>query len=168
MINDAAWVMRSRRNFYTAVTRARKGVAVYATNRSLQYALWNTKEHFIKNKTGGTMFVVLFNGPPRSGKDTAANIAKETLDDVAFNKEAPVLTGYTGAAHFKFATPLKDAVHRFFSMPSDVYNHSEYDGVKDDKTPLLFYKSLRECYISLSEEWAKPVFGKDVFWKALA
>lgn len=44
VLNDAAWVLRSRRNFYTAVTRARKGVAVFSTSRSLQFALHNTKE----------------------------------------------------------------------------------------------------------------------------
>lgn len=38
--------LRSRRNFYTGITRARTKCAVIADDRSFSYALWNTRDNF--------------------------------------------------------------------------------------------------------------------------
>lgn len=38
--------LRSRRNFYTGVTRARKTCSVLSDQKSLSFALWNTKDNF--------------------------------------------------------------------------------------------------------------------------
>lgn len=45
-MSRASGRLRSRKNFYTAVSRARKRVAVIADHESFKFALWNTKENF--------------------------------------------------------------------------------------------------------------------------
>lgn len=44
ILSPACWKLRSRRNFYTAVTRARKFCYVISDQKSWSYALWNTQE----------------------------------------------------------------------------------------------------------------------------
>ena len=91
--------------------------------------------------------IVLFNGPPRSGKDTATRFAMEY-----FGKRA---------VHYRFAGPLKDAVHGLFGLPGIMQEH--FDSVKDIPQELFFGMSPREAYIWLSENAVKPKFGKTFF-----
>ncbi len=93
--------------------------------------------------------IILFNGPPRSGKDTAAQIAKRTLAE----------RGYM----YKFASPLKDAVHSIFGMAGIMLEH--FDSKKSEQLPEFFGMTPREAYIWMSEEVVKPKFGKDFFTK---
>lgn len=93
--------------------------------------------------------IILFNGPPRSGKDTATKFALEHLG--------------SRAVHYRFAEPLKDAVHSLFGMSGIMIEH--FDAVKNVPTDAFFGMSPREAYIWLSEEVAKPKFGKDFFTK---
>lgn len=93
--------------------------------------------------------IILFNGPPRSGKDTATRIAKDVL-------------GLKGAT-YRFAQPLKEAVHSLFGLggvPVEFFNDS-----KDEPNEKMMGMTPREAYIWLSEEIAKPKFGKDFFAK---
>lgn len=91
--------------------------------------------------------IILFNGPPRSGKDTATGFALEYL-------------GCRGV-QYRFAAPLKDAIHGLFGMPSILLEH--FDAVKDEPNEKLFGMTPRNAYIWLSEEVVKPKFGKDFF-----
>ena len=60
--------------------------------------------------------VVLFNGAPRSGKDTAANLVTAHLD-----LTHPDLV----ARPIKYATPLKRATHEMFGLSNIDENHFE-------------------------------------------
>lgn len=97
--------------------------------------------------------LILFNGPPRSGKDTVGGhlqyhlLNKTTIDsDLIYQ--------------FKFATPLKQAANIFLND----YSHSIYtfEDVKDEPQPILNGGTYRELLIRISENAVKT-FGKDVF-----
>lgn len=92
--------------------------------------------------------IILFNGPPRSGKDTATDFAKKHL-------------GADGI-RYRFAAPLKDATHALFGFK---VTREHFDDCKDVANPSFMGMSPREAYIWISEEVAKPKFGKDFFAK---
>lgn len=91
--------------------------------------------------------IVLFNGPPRSGKDTCTKMALEYLG--------------RRAVHYRFAAPLKDAIHGLFGIGGIIIEH--FDAVKDEPQESLFGLTPRNAYIWLSEDVVKPKFGKDFF-----
>lgn len=92
---------------------------------------------------------ILFNGPPRCGKDTATQFAKEILG--------------LRAATYRFAKPLKDAAHALFGMGGIA---TEALGlVKEQPNEAMFGMTPRNAYIWLSEEVVKPKFGQDFFAK---
>jgi len=91
--------------------------------------------------------ILFLNGPPRSGKDTAARI---------LYRERPF-------RHYKFAEPLKRAAHSILGLGN--IRPEAYDLVKDLDNFDFFHKKPRDVYISLSEEWAKRYFGTDFFGK---
>ena len=93
--------------------------------------------------------IILFNGPPRSGKDTATKFALRELG--AFG------------AHYRFAAPLKDAAHALFGMSGIDTEH--FDEMKDCPRLSFFGMKPRDVYIWLSEEVVKPKFGRDFFTK---
>lgn len=101
------------------------------------------------------MKIILFNGPPRSGKDTASQLLMNRLN-------------YLGrhVMHYRFATPLKDAVHAMFGMPALIDEH--FTEVKDMPCEKMFGLTPREAYIWMSEECAKPKFGNDFFARVAA
>lgn len=90
--------------------------------------------------------IILFNGPPRSGKDTATFIACASVHN---------------AVHYRFASPLKRAVHELFGLkdvPEEMFNKR-----KSDHQDLMHGMTPREAYIWMSEEVARPKFGQDFF-----
>jgi len=94
------------------------------------------------------MKIVFLNGPPRSGKDTAAVFLQENW----------------GFKHLKFAKTLKQATHVLFGLSDIDIDH--FEASKDEPTPLFHGKTPREAYISLSEHYIKPVYGNDFWGKA--
>lgn len=98
------------------------------------------------------MKILLLNGPPRSGKDTAGEFISR--------RAGP------NARIFKFAGVLKDMVHGAFGLYGVAPNH--FEDVKDQPQQLFLGKTPREMYISMSEDWFKPLYGKDVYGKFLA
>jgi len=90
--------------------------------------------------------IILFNGPPRSGKDTAASFIYSSNPFIHW---------------FRMSQPLKDMVAAFFTLNSTDAKVIEQH--KDNKLPLLFDNTFRDLQIWFSEECAKPKFGKDVF-----
>jgi hypothetical protein len=95
--------------------------------------------------------IVLFNGPPRSGKDTAVSLVHS-----AYRRDAVPM---------KFADPLKAVTHSFAEFMGDKHGNvlSNEPGVKEHPNKFLLGKTPRQFQISVSEDWMKPVFGADVF-----
>lgn len=90
--------------------------------------------------------IVFFNGPPRVGKDTLV---------------MGLLNKFPTSRNIKFSTPLKTALPVFFGL-----TQAQIDALEQNKdTPRNYFlgKSWRDVQISLSEDWAKPTFGKRVF-----
>lgn len=101
--------------------------------------------------TDESIKVILFNGPPRSGKDTASDFAMDIL-------------GNRGAKH-RFAAPLKNAVHAMFGFADVKEEH--FNSVKDVPQDTFHGMTPRQAYIWMSEEVVKPKFGHD-FWANVA
>lgn len=97
------------------------------------------------------MYVILLNGPPGSGKDTIGYELCYTLESL----------GYVSDMH-KFASPIKDALTSFFDLEPYVIEEDRDINIPD--TDVTYRKAL----ISLSQNWAKPLFGDDIFAKIAA
>lgn len=96
------------------------------------------------------MRIVFLNGPPRSGKDTAAHA---------------ILATFHGSALFRFAGPLKRATHELFGLPHSTGHYEDRKGVS---CPEFHGATPREAYIAVSESMVKPVLGVDFFGRVLA
>lgn len=83
---------------------------------------------------------IILNGPPKSGKDTIANLLKE-------NNEAITVV--------KFSQPIRDYFCWLLGITDE-----ELEATKDDEIPALGWKTLREGMIAYSEQFAKPLFGE--------
>lgn len=89
-------------------------------------------------------FVVFLNGPPRSGKDTAAaHLAKRE--------------GWRACG---FAHELKEMTHRLYGLAA-AFDH--YEDMKDVALGQFGGVSPRRAYIAVSEHLMKPLHGADVF-----
>lgn len=95
-----------------------------------------------------TKTVLVLNGPPRAGKDTAAKIIEEVF----------------GAEHLKFSVALKDETHRQFGLVGAA--HDAFEAVKDDPRPEFGGKSPREAYIETGTAM-RIAEGADVFGRLL-
>ncbi len=96
------------------------------------------------------MKVVLLNGPPRVGKDTAGK----------------ALAAHFGAILLKFAEPLKLATHALyghFNLPADAFECTK--GIPSDAFGGL---TPREAYITVSERMVKPALGDRFFGRVMA
>ena len=98
--------------------------------------------------------IILLNGPPGSGKDTAARFLKNHF--TARSIDAKVM---------KFAEPLKNAVHAMYGL--DV-PHTYFEAVKNEFCAQMMGNVPRSEYIGLSEEYVKPRYGNDFWARALA
>lgn len=106
--------------------------------------------------------IVLLNGPPRSGKDTAAELIQNKLKE-----KHPV-------ARCKFATGLRCMAEAAIEASGLLDESAEIvplffcDAFKDTKQSSLCGRTPREVLIQMSEGFVKPLFGKDFFGKVLA
>lgn len=95
---------------------------------------------------------LILNGPPRSGKDTFAKLLQIKYPN--------------RFSHLKFSYPLKKAVHSGLGIGLFQFADTErYDAEKDESIPDFFGKKPRDVYIAFSEDYLKPIFGKDIFGK---
>ena len=96
------------------------------------------------------MKIVLFNGPPGSGKDTLANgLVKDSIQR-------------GGVA--KFAAPLKAGVPAFYGISQERFDF--WDSCQEEKKKPrdeLLGLSCRQAQINLSEVYGKPVHGDSFF-----
>lgn len=95
--------------------------------------------------------VVIFNCPPRSGKDSVANYISEMFSnfDIASFKDK------------LFSIAIETA-----PMGAEFLNI--YEEYKSKPHPELGNLTTREYMIKISEEWIKPLFGRYYFGVALA
>ena len=91
---------------------------------------------------------ILFNGPPRSGKDTAGDAVR---------------SAFTGTMKVKFSDPLKDGVHGLYGFHGVSVDY--FEDTKDLEQEDLLGYTPRQAYIDLSENYVKPCHGKDAFGK---
>ena len=103
------------------------------------------------------MNFILFNGPPRSGKDTAAKIAEQYIDNE---------TRYD-AVWEKFSFPNKRAFAGMMGLECDDWGVVEpHEATKDEIIPVLGV-SYRQWQIDYSEKYMKPLYGNDIFGRLL-
>lgn len=101
------------------------------------------------------MRIILLNGPPRSGKDTAADELISFLGSRSID-----------ARKYKFATALKERAHAMYGMtdaPPDAF-----ESVKDERNSAFYGLTPRQAYIEVSERYFKAVHGDDFFGRLLA
>lgn len=93
--------------------------------------------------------IILVNGPPRAGKDTAYE-------------------AYPDGVRCKFAQAVKEGTHAAFGLDPKVYNMDYFESTKEVPNSLFFGKTPREAYIAYSEMFMKPFTGDpQVFGKLL-
>lgn len=103
------------------------------------------------------MQFVLFNGPPKSGKDTLADMVMESL-----KAQAPQ-AGYNFVRE-SFAKPLKGIVEVL--RDASFKDEAQYAAFKEDHLP-VFGVSGRQLMIDASESYLKPVYGEDILGRML-
>jgi hypothetical protein len=95
--------------------------------------------------------IILLNGPPRVGKDTAASILRKAA--------APGTLAVIGFAHH-----LKRMVHGIYLGHAGwALDPNYFDAVKSEPQEFLAGMSWRQAYIHYSEQVTKPLHGKEWF-----
>lgn len=105
------------------------------------------------------MNFILFNGPPRSGKDTAARAVYDYIDADRSVRFFPVWEKFSYANKRAFAGAMDLGVDRWGTV--DLVEHT-----KDDIIPILGV-SYRQWQIDFSEKFMKPLYGDDIFGRLL-
>lgn len=80
-------------------------------------------------------YLIMLNGPPRSGKDTVSEYLTKIISDSEI---------------IKFTKPVKDITHRNLSLN---VNHDYYENLKDTKLPEFNGLTPRQAYIQTSERF---------------
>lgn len=94
-------------------------------------------------------YIIGFNGPPRSGKDTLATLLAGQIDR------------FFGVPTHRciLAAPMRQRVEALVGVSSREW----YDKHKDEALELLGGETTRQCMIRDSEEFLKKNYGQD-FW----
>lgn len=99
------------------------------------------------------MKIILLNGPPSCGKDTAATLIAEKIKDKYFVLQKA------------FAENIKNGTHASLGLrvPWDYYE----GGIKDKPNKAFFGLTPRAAYIAHSEKYMKPIYSEDIFARLL-
>ena len=97
-----------------------------------------------------TKKIILFNGPPGSGKDHAANFVKNNFDNVRVDK---------------FARILKERTHALYGFSWRPWNY--YEDCKDIANKDFYGLTPRQAYINVSETYFKPMHNERIFGEML-
>lgn len=100
------------------------------------------------------MFVVCFNGPPGSGKDTAAEMLAQILDS---KTDLPV-------RQESLSLPLRKIAYAMVDAP---YQAETYDRFKRTKFPQFGHRTGRQLMIDVSESFLKPLYSRQVMVEML-
>jgi len=107
----------------------------------------------MKNKKGP--FIVGFNGPPKSGKDTIATSLMNLLDTEGVT---------TVPVHRQaLAATMRDGAAAILGMNLTT---KQYNETKDKPLDILNGKTFRQFMIDMSESFVKIQYGRD-FWSRL-
>jgi hypothetical protein len=98
------------------------------------------------------MYVIGFNGPPRSGKDTLAGMVAEALNA-------------RGAGCWIRSLSLPARQMAFGALGLE-YTNDYYEAIKDDHNPRL-HCSIRRFMIDFSEKFMRPTYGRDIYGRLL-
>lgn len=98
---------------------------------------------------------ILFNGPPRSGKDTAAQMAYNYVLRTTRPIRYPTWEKFSRPNKECFAALAGAKIDAFFNV--DYYEHH-----KSEIIPWLGV-SYRQWQIDFSEKFMKPLYGQDIF-----
>jgi hypothetical protein len=93
--------------------------------------------------------VVLLNGPPRVGKDTAGRAIERSI---------------YGAQVLKFAEALKRATHALYGLQVPT---GYFEDRKDTPASEFFGATPRAAYIAMSERMVKPALGAEHFGRVM-
>lgn len=97
---------------------------------------------------------IIFNGPPRVGKDT---LGKMLFEHLVSSGEACWVD--------KFAKPIKDSVAAMFSLTDAQREYYFETPEKDQPQKVFFGRTPRDVLIEFSERYAKLSFGNGIFGK---
>lgn len=106
-----------------------------------------------------TQRIVLFNGPPRSGKDTAARHV--------FGRSHTASSHIEGQ-YFVFdrmSMPIKKAFAGTIALPIDKWGNVDYWENHKEEIIKGFGVTYRQWQIDFSERFMKPLYGEDIFAK---
>lgn len=104
------------------------------------------------------MYVVGFNGPPYSGKDTAAAMLAQKIENEKLDPTLPIYQD-------SLSLPLREIV---YAMVGRNYDPITYDDFKCEKFPQFENRSGRQLMIDVSESFLKPVYGQPIMANLLA
>lgn len=106
--------------------------------------------------------IVVFNGPPNSGKDHAAKAMSEHYAAPQFEMKAPLR---------KFAHDYLAAFFNWdYAQAEKMCNDIEASKILKDTYTIAAFggRTWRQMLIHISEDVVKPLFGKDAFGRAAA
>lgn len=101
------------------------------------------------------MKIILVNGPPGSGKDTACRIIRDLT--------APLYTFHWE----KFSLPHKLAFAALMNRSIDAEGNVDYYEEHKSEVIPVFGVSYRQWQIDFSEKFMKPLYGQDIFSRLL-
>jgi hypothetical protein len=103
--------------------------------------------------------IILLNGPPGSGKDTAATIIQDWLSNHDLESQIA-----------RFSSPIKRAFAGFIGAPEvdELGESLAHARDKESPIPILSNHSYREWQIEFSEHFIKTFCGPDTFADILA
>ncbi len=109
---------------------------------------------------------ILINGPPHSGKDTAAIMIHNMI---AGRHAVGALIPFR-PHHLKFADPLKAAAHALYSVPYSCEHFEKEHGNEWKDRPAIEFmgERPRDVYIALSETFAKQRPAGKAFFGRIA
>lgn len=106
------------------------------------------------------MKVILFNAPPRAGKDIAVDYLYNHIT-LYYNIITYNLFDYALVEHIKLAKTLKDGVHMLLGLGHLKTDY--YEAAKDTPSNAFMGATPRQAYINCAESFLKPMFGDDIF-----
>ena len=98
-------------------------------------------------------FILMFNSPPKTGKDTIGALLAEALKTIT---DIPIHVD-------SFARPMREMAMQLFGVKS----FEDYNQYKDVPHPLFGGHTMRQWMIEFSESHMKPQYGEDIWGKLL-
>lgn len=124
----------------------------------------------MSNNTAGKV-IVIFNGPPNSGKDFAAKAMSQKFGVPHFEMKAALrkMAHSIVAVHLEATTVLPEEATALEVAAEFCWEYEANAFLKNNSRAAAFgYRTWRQFLIHISEDIMKPIFGQDVFGRAAA